>query len=134
MGEAFQKVNGAMQKKAAIILRAEGYRDSRVPLAEGERVRKEADAHSYSARLKAIAPARAKRFEQQLAAYNKAPAVFVHRMRLDAIVAAIADRRKIITPTWANVDKVLNLDLKTVMSTSMMGTLDDISASEEETD
>ena len=68
------------------------------------------------------------------AAYKKAPAVFLHRMRLDAIVAAIADRRKIVTPTWATVDKVLNLDLKTVMSTSMMSTLDDISASEEETD
>jgi len=132
VGEDFQKVNGAMQKRATLIWEAKGYRDSRKPFALGEAVLTKARAQAYTTRLAAVSQARETRFEKQLAAYRKAPAVFLHRKRLDAIVEALADRRKIIVPTWAHTDKVLNLDLKTLMSSDIMGTIEQISATDEE--
>jgi len=131
VGEAFEKVIGAMEKAEGLKWKARGYADSRLTLARAEATTETAAATAYTARLENIAEARAKRFVHQLAAYRKAPEVFLHRTRLAAITEAMAGRRKIILPKWADIDKVLNLDLKTTLGAGVMGTLDDISASEE---
>jgi regulator of protease activity HflC (stomatin/prohibitin superfamily) len=131
VGPAFEEVVGALEKKEALIWEAKADRERLIPEARAEATQEVEEAKAYSERLKNIAPARAKRFLHQLDAYRKAPEVFLHRKRLAAMVTALADRRKIIMPAWADTDKVLNLDLKDVMSLGTELGLGEIAATEE---
>jgi len=121
VGESFEDVVGAMEDKAASVLEAKGYRNDTVPAAEAAAHRRETEADAYKRRRTAVAPAQAARFLDQLGVFRISPRVFRHRELLSMMEEALADRRKIIKPAWADAHEVTVIDLKDVLLPGMFG-------------
>ena len=121
VGESFEDVMGAMEDRAASVLEAQGYRNDTVPAAEAAAHRLETEADAYKRRRTTVAPAEASRFLDQLGVFRISPRVFRYRELLSTMEEALADRRKIIKPAWADAHEVTTIDLKDVLLPGLFG-------------
>lgn len=71
---------------------------------------------------KIVSRLEAKRFEQLLIAYKKAPKVFRSRRRLMAMVDGIGSARKYVVPSWARVLEVDVIDLQEKLQLDILNT------------
>ncbi len=111
VGEAYERVVGAKQKREADILRAKAYavRTNSEATAESLRRRLTADG----SRLRAVAGAKANEslFTNQMAAYHASPEVYTQRAYLQTLAQKGAGARKFILTT-TNKEEVLMLNME----------------------
>ena len=100
------QLNAETNRLAALM-----YDASKVPLAEAFAVESITKAKSDSTNKVAIAKAEAKRFANQIAAFESAPSVYKTRMKLESFKEASKGSRKYILSDPANRD-VINLELQ----------------------
>ncbi|MCP4100214.1 MAG: hypothetical protein GY750_02110 [Lentisphaerae bacterium] len=93
---AFQNVIGAMETKAAEILKAEAYQETVRPQIQSDRKRKVEDAKSYRFRVTKVAEAESERFNKQLQAYLVMPNMYKLRTYLSLLEKDAQDIRKFI--------------------------------------
>ena len=113
--DAFGEVVQHMELKEQLIFEAQGYANKVLPKAEAEAERLRLEASTYKERRTTVVPAEAERFLEQLAAYRRAPRVFVMRELLGATETALAKCRKVIHADWADWDEVTIIDLQEKM-------------------
>lgn len=96
VAEAFQSVVGALEEREASILAARAYTNSVLPVAaaHADRIRFEGEAQRL--RRATTSQAEAQLFDQRLAAYRRAPAVFASGLYLNTLRDALAGVRKYI--------------------------------------
>ena len=111
VAESYEKVIVAQLNAETNRLAALMYDASKVPLAEASAVESITKAKSDSTNKVAIARAEAKRFGNQIAAFNSAPSVYKTRMKLESFKEATKGSRKYILSDPANRD-VINLELQ----------------------
>ncbi|MEE2614453.1 MAG: SPFH domain-containing protein, partial [Verrucomicrobiota bacterium] len=111
VAESYEKVIVAQLNSETNRLAAEMYSASKVPQAEAFAAESIAKAKSESTNKVAIAEAEAKRFANQIAAFNSAPSVYKTRMKLESFKEATKGSRKYILSDPANRD-VINLELQ----------------------
>ena len=111
VAEKYEEVIVAQLKAETIHLEAELYSAGKKPQAEATAAEIWAKASSESTNKVAIAEAEAKRFANQIAAFESAPSVYKTRMKLETFQAAIEGSRKYILSDPANRD-VINLELQ----------------------
>ena len=92
-------------------LEAELYSAGKVPQARAAAAELLATARSESTNKVAIAKAEAKRFANQIAAFQSAPSVYKTRMKLESFKEATVGSRKYILSDPASRD-VINLELQ----------------------
>jgi regulator of protease activity HflC (stomatin/prohibitin superfamily) len=110
VGLAFENVASEEQKKLAAILRAKGEATVVVTLTQADRAARLSQAEAYAARRTTVTKAAAAAFADRLKAYRVAPGVYEIRKRLEAVEAALAEARKFIVPSSANLREVMILD------------------------
>jgi membrane protease subunit HflK len=111
VAEKYEEVIVAQLKAETIHLEAELYSAGKKPQAEATAAEIWAKASSESTNKVAIAEAEAKRFANQIAAFESAPSVYKTRMKLETFQAATEGSRKYILSDPANRD-VINLELQ----------------------
>ena len=111
VAESYEKVIVAQLNAETNRLAALMYDASKVPLAEAFAVENITKAKSDSTNKVAIAKAEAKRFANQIAAFESAPSVYKTRMKLESFKEASKGSRKYILSDPANRD-VINLELQ----------------------
>ena len=111
VAESYEKVIVAQLNAETNRLAALMYDASKVPLAEAFAVESITKAKSDSTNKVAIAKAEAKRFANQIAAFESAPSVYKTRMKLESFKEASKGSRKYILSDPANRD-VINLELQ----------------------
>jgi regulator of protease activity HflC (stomatin/prohibitin superfamily) len=107
----FQNVVGAIQKKEAAILNARADAIRTNALADANAFQAVATAESFKQRSEVHALARSALFTNQIPAFRAAPAVYLDRTYLQALVRATADTRKYVLLT-TNTQDVLQFDLE----------------------
>jgi modulator of FtsH protease HflK len=110
-GDAFEAVVGALEEREAKVWDAHKSEVSLIAQAEADAHSRVNEAKAYGDARQTVAPAEGARFETQLAAYEKAPQVFVHRSLIRALESTLANVRKIVKPGWAR-HEVLQLNLE----------------------
>ena len=111
VAESYEKVIVAQLNAETNRLAALMYDASKVPLAEAFAVESITKAKSDSTNKVAIAKAEAKRFANQIAAFESAPSVYKTRMKLESFKEASKGSRKYILSDPTNRD-VINLELQ----------------------
>lgn len=111
VGDAYEAVVGASERKEAAVYKAEAYRNKHVPMAQADATSMVLAAEAYSDRRKIVTAREAERFKVLMAAYQKSPEVFRWRRRLAAMADALATVRKYVVPAWAGVSEVDVIDL-----------------------
>jgi modulator of FtsH protease HflK len=96
VARSFESVVAAMQDHRTVVNQAEGYRNQKIPEARADAVRRLAEAHAYVAENKTRSEGDASRFTARREAYARGRAVTRQRMYLEAMVRALAGRRKVI--------------------------------------
>jgi membrane protease subunit HflK len=94
--ESFDEANRAVQDKQSKINTANAYASKILPLARGEAARIKAGAEGYRAATIAKADGDARRFEQLVAQYRKAPEVTRKRLYLETMQQVVGQNRKVI--------------------------------------
>ncbi len=111
VGEAYERVVGAKQRREAEILRAQAYasRTNAAAVAESLQRRLVADG----ARLRRVAGAKASEslFTNQMAAYQASPEVYTQRAYLQTLAQKGANARKFVV-TATNKEEVLMLNME----------------------
>jgi regulator of protease activity HflC (stomatin/prohibitin superfamily) len=95
------------------------YSAGKVPQAEAAAAEILAKARIESTNKVAIAEAEAKRFANQIAAFQSAPSVYKTRMKLQTFQEATVGSRKYILSDPANQD-VINLELQDQLRTDLL--------------
>ncbi|MBS33897.1 MAG: hypothetical protein CMO68_05770 [Verrucomicrobiales bacterium] len=111
VAEKYEEVIVAQMHAETNRLGAKLYSASKVPQARAAAAELLAKARSESTNKVAIAEAEAKRFANQLAAFQSAPSVYKTRMKLESFKEATVGSRKYILSDPANRD-VINLELQ----------------------
>ncbi len=111
VAEKYEEVIVAQLNAETKHLEALQYSAGKVPQARATAAEILARARSESTNKVAIAEAEAKRFANQVAAFESAPSVYKTRMKLETFQAAIEGSRKYILSDPANRD-VINLELQ----------------------
>jgi regulator of protease activity HflC (stomatin/prohibitin superfamily) len=111
VAQSFEAVIGAAQEREAKIHTAQGEAAELIPQARAEAAERVGRAHGEAAHKIALRPAIEQLFRNQLAAYQKSPAVFVSRTYLDAVAEGLAPAQKVIV-TATNASQVITLDLQ----------------------
>ena len=111
VAEKYEEVIVAQLKAETKHLEALQYSAGKVPQARATAAEILSKASSESIHKVAIAEAEAKRFANQVAAFESAPSVYKTRMKLETFQAAIEGSRKYILSDPANRD-VINLELQ----------------------
>jgi membrane protease subunit HflK len=111
VGEAYEKVVGAKQKREADILRARAYATRTNSAATAEALQRRLTADG--ARLRTVAGAKANEslFTNQMAAYKGAPDVYTQRAYLQTLAQKGAAARKFIITT-TNKEEILMLNME----------------------
>jgi modulator of FtsH protease HflK len=106
--------NKAQADKERLILEAEAYANSIIPVAQGQAGRMQQDAEAYKAQVTAVAQGQAARFSQLQEAYAQAPEVTRQRMYIDAVEDVLTRAHKVLIDTHAGgnliylpIDKLL---------------------------
>lgn len=97
VGDAFQKVTSAMEKKEALILDAMAYANRVIPEAEGKAAKLLKEAEGYKYRIVKVAKAEEIRFRNQLKAYNEFKEFYTLSREME-LMEQTAGRRKYIVP------------------------------------
>lgn len=111
VGEAYEKVVGAKQKREADILRAHAYAAQTNAAATAESLRRRLSAEGARLRMVAGAKANESLFTNQMAAYKASPTVYSQRAYLQTLAQKSAGARKYILTT-TNQAEVLMLNLE----------------------
>jgi len=111
VAEKYEEVIVAQMNAETKRLEAELYSAGKVPQARAAAAELLATARSESTNKVAIAKAEAKRFANQIAAFQSAPSVYKTRMKLESFKEATAGSRKYILSDPASRD-VINLELQ----------------------
>ena len=111
VAEKYEEVIVAQMNAETKRLEAELYSAGKVPQARAAAAELLARAKSESTNKVAIAKAEAKRFANQVAAFQSAPAVYKTRMKLESFKEATVGSRKYILSDPASRD-VINLELQ----------------------
>jgi regulator of protease activity HflC (stomatin/prohibitin superfamily) len=111
VGEAYEKVVGAKQKREADILRAHAYAAQTNAAATAESLRRRLSADGARLRMVAGAKASESLFTNQMAAYKASPTVYSQRAYLQTLAQKGAGARKFIVTT-TNQAEVLMLNLE----------------------
>ena len=119
VAENYEKVIVAQLNAETNRLRALFYSAGKVPQAQATAAEILAKARSESTNKVAIAQAEAKRFANQVAAYENAPSVYKTRMKLESFQAAMKGSRKYILSDPANRD-VINLELQDQLRSDLL--------------
>jgi len=119
VAENYEKVIVAQLNAETNRLRALFYSAAKVPQAQATAAEILAKARSESTNKVAIAQAEAKRFANQVAAYENAPSVYKTRMKLESFQAATKGSRKYILSDPANRD-VINLELQDQLRSDLL--------------
>jgi regulator of protease activity HflC (stomatin/prohibitin superfamily) len=119
VAENYEKVIVAQLNAETNRLRALFYSAGKVPQAQATAAEILAKARSESTNKVAIAQAEAKRFANQVAAYENAPSVYKTRMKLESFQAATKGSRKYILSDPANRD-VINLELQDQLRSDLL--------------
>src|SRR5215831_15374729 len=93
--------NKAQADKERLILEAQAYANSILPVAQGAAAKIQQDAQAYKAQVTAIAEGQAARFSQLEAAYAQAPEVTRRRLFTDTIENVLARSHKVIIDSHA---------------------------------
>src|SRR5215472_11377906 len=93
--------NKAQADKERLILEAQAYSNSILPVAQGAAAKIQQDAQAYKAQVTAIAEGQAARFSQLEAAYAQAPEVTRRRLFTDTIENVLARSHKVIIDSHA---------------------------------
>lgn len=94
--DAFRDVQAAAADKQRLINEAKGYANKILPLARGQAAKITQDAEAYKAAKIAEATGDAERFNEQVAAYEKAPAVTRERMYMDTMQDVMQNVHKVV--------------------------------------
>ena len=119
VAEKYEEVIVAQLNAETKHLEALQYSAGNVPQARATAAEILARARSESTNKVAIAEAEAKRFANQVAAFESAPSVYKTRMKLETFQAAIEGSRKYILSDPANRD-VINLELQDKLRTDLL--------------
>jgi membrane protease subunit HflK len=111
VGEAYERVVGAKQKREAEILRAQAHAARTNAAASAEALRRRLTADAARIRTEAAAKASESLFTNQLAAYQASPDVYTQRAYLQTLAQKGAAARKFIVTT-TNREEVLQLNLE----------------------
>ena len=113
VGQAFDEVVAAMEKKHEEVLKAEEYAINQKPAAESDALSMKMQAQAYENERTRVSEAEAERFEKQLLAYQQAPDLFVLRSFLDVLETEGRGVRKYVVATDDSTEVyVLNLEQK----------------------
>ena len=104
--EAFRDVTSAEQEKSRLILEAQAYAESVVPVAKGEAEAILNHARSYRERRVLASRGQADRFNSLLVEYQKAPGVTRERLYLETLEEILPGMEKIIIDS-KHADRVL---------------------------
>lgn len=104
--EAFRDVTSAEQEKSRLILEAQAYAESVVPVAKGEAEAILNQARSYRERRVLASRGQADRFNSLLVEYQKAPGVTRERLYLETLEEILPGMEKIIIDS-KHADRVL---------------------------
>ena len=96
VARSFEGVVAAMQDHQTLINQSHSYRNQKIPQARASAVRQLAEAHAYVAENKTRSEGEASRFSMRREAYSVDRWVTRQRLYLDAMVAALSGRRKVI--------------------------------------
>jgi regulator of protease activity HflC (stomatin/prohibitin superfamily) len=110
VGEAYEKVVGAKQRREADILRAQAYAIRTNSAANSDALRRRSSADSARLRKMAAAKASESLFTNQMAAYHASPEVYTQRAYLQTMAQKGAGARKFILMT-TNKEEVLMLNM-----------------------
>jgi len=99
--------NKAKADKERLILEAEAYANSIIPVAQGTAARVLQDAEAYKAQVTAVAEGQAARFTQLEGAYAQAPEVTRRRLYMDTIESVLARAHKVVIDTHAGNNVML---------------------------
>ncbi len=119
VAEKYEQVIVAQMNAESNRLVALRYSAGKVPQARASAAEILAKARSESTNKVAIAEADAKRFANQIAAFQSAPSVYKTRMKLETFQAATEGSRKYILSDPANRD-VINLELQDKLRTDLL--------------
>ena len=119
VAEKYEEVIVAQMNAESNRLVALRYSAGKVPQARASAAEILAKARSESTNKVAIAEADAKRFANQIAAFQSAPSVYKTRMKLETFQAATEGSRKYILSDPANRD-VINLELQDKLRTDLL--------------
>ena len=119
VAEKYEEVIVAQMNAESNHLVALQYSAGKVPQAEAAAAEILAKARSESTNKVAIAEAEAKRFANQIAAFQSAPSVYKTRMKLETFLEATVGSRKYILSDPANRD-VINLELQDKLRTDLL--------------
>lgn len=114
---AFDDVNKAREDEERLQNEAQTYANGIIPEARGQAQRVIEEATGYRAQVVARATGEARRFEQQLAEYQKAPKVTRERLYLDAVQEVMAKSTKVMIDVEGG-NNMLYLPLDKIMSSS----------------
>lgn len=119
VAEAFEQVEGSIQKMETQILEAQGYFEKEVPLAHAEAARMIKESDAYLLREKANAAATAGRFANQLKAFRASPMVYAQRTYLESLASAVGKTRKYLIMA-TNTQDVVQIDLQDKVRMDLM--------------
>ena len=119
VAEKYEEVIVAQMNAESNHLAALQYSAGKVPQAEAAAAEILAKARIESTNKVAIAEAEAKRFANQIAAFQSAPSVYKTRMKLETFQEATVGSRKYILSDPANRD-VINLELQDKLRTDLL--------------
>jgi len=122
VGDAYEAVVGAIERREAAIYKAEAYSNQQLPMAEADAVVKRLSAEAYRDRRKIVTAREATRFKVLMATYQKCPKVFRWRRRLATMVDALATVRTYIVPAWPGVREVDVIDLTEKLQLDILDT------------
>jgi len=109
--DAQQDANKAVEDRGRRIAEAQTYRNDIVPKARGLAQAQILDAQAYKARVVAGAQGDTARFNQQLAAYERAPQVTRNRLYYETVEAVFRDAKKVIVDSRGSNGQILYLPL-----------------------
>lgn len=120
---AFDDVNRAREDEERVKNEAQAYVNRVIPEARGKAQRMLEEAQGYREQVVSRAEGDAKRFEQLLTEYTKAPAVTRQRLYLDAVQEVMANSSKILVDV-ENGNNLLYLPLDKMMQQSPASQVD----------
>lgn len=120
---AFDDVNRAREDEERVKNEAQAYVNRVIPEARGKAQRMLEEAQGYREQVVSRAEGDAKRFEQLLTEYAKAPAVTRQRLYLDAVQEVMANSSKILVDV-ENGNNLLYLPLDKMMQQSPASQVD----------
>ncbi|MGH8265169.1 MAG: FtsH protease activity modulator HflK [Steroidobacteraceae bacterium] len=113
--DAQQDANKAVEDRGRRIAEAQTYRNDIVPKARGLAQAQILAAQAYKAQVVAGAQGDAARFNQQLAAYERAPQVTRNRLYYETVEAVLRDAKKVIVDSRGGNGQILYLPLDKLM-------------------